>query len=291
MARSGAEVFGGAEAELIARARRGDRDAFERLTAGYQRELHLHCYRMVGSLHDAEDLVQETLLRAWRAAGGFESRSSVRTWLYRIATNACLNALAERPRRALPSGLVPSSNPLDPSRDPISGPVWFEPYPDRLLEELDDPAARYARRETLELAFLAAIQMLPPRQRAILLLRDVLEWSAAEVADLLAVSATSNRPPRTATRQSRSTNEARKSRRVCPSRSSHSPAGSSPASRASSATSCFRRSVFPPRGRAEGTTCLHAVGMPFVGGDPCSKVLLGACCIGRPGLPSRRLAR
>src|SRR6266545_4435971 len=168
MARSGAEVFGGAEAELIARARRGDRGAFERLTAGYRHELHLHCYRMLGSLHDAEDLVQETLLRAWRAVDRFESRSSVRTWLYRIATNACLNALAERPRRALPSGLFPSSDPLDPSREPILEPVWLEPYPDRLLDELDDPAARYTRRETIELAFLVAIQLLPPRQRAIL---------------------------------------------------------------------------------------------------------------------------
>jgi RNA polymerase sigma-70 factor, ECF subfamily len=191
MARRAAEVFERTEAELVARARLGDRDAFERLTAGYWRELHLHCYRMLGSLHDAEDLVQETLLRAWRAVGGFESRSSVRTWLYRIATNACLNALAERPRRALPSGLVPSSNPLDPSREPILEPVWLEPYPDRLLEDLGDPAARYARREAIELAFLAAIQLLPPRQRAVLLLRDVLEWSAAEVADVLDVSASS----------------------------------------------------------------------------------------------------
>ena len=169
-------------------ARRGDHRAFEGVTAPYVRELHLHCYRMLGSLHDADDLLQETLLRAWRAIGRFESHSSVRTWLYRIATNACLNVLAERPRRALPSGLVPASDPDDPPREPILEPIWLEPYPDRLLEELEDPAARYARRETIELAFLVAIQLLPPRQRAVLLLRDVVEWSANEVAALLGTS-------------------------------------------------------------------------------------------------------
>jgi len=188
MARRTALGAEGSEAELVDRARLGDRDAFEQLVAGYRRELHLHCYRMLGSLHDAEDLVQESLIRAWRAIGRFESRSSIRTWLHRIATNACLNALAERPRRALPNGLVPSSHPLDRSRESVLEPVWLEPYPDRLLDELADPAARYARRETIELAFLVAIQVLPPRQRAVLLLRDVLEWSAAEVADLLKTS-------------------------------------------------------------------------------------------------------
>ncbi len=186
-----ADIVDGSEARLLERARRGDAEAFERLTARHLRELHLHCYRMLGSLHDAEDLVQETLLRAWRALGRFESRSSVRTWLYRIATNACLNALEERPRRALPSGLVPASDPLDPPRAPILEPVWLEPYPDRLLQELEDPAARYARRETIELAFLAAIQLLPPRQRAVLLLRDVLQWSTAEVEELFDTSAAS----------------------------------------------------------------------------------------------------
>jgi RNA polymerase sigma-70 factor (ECF subfamily) len=146
---------------------------------------------MLGSLHEADDLVQETLLRAWRAVGRFEARSSVRTWLYRIATNACLNALAARPRRALPSGLVPASDPLDPPGEPILEPIWLEPYPDRFLDELEDPAARFARRETIELAFLAAIHVLPPRQRAVLLLRDVLEWSATEVAELLGTTAAS----------------------------------------------------------------------------------------------------
>ncbi len=159
--------------------------------APHLRELHLHCYRMLGSLHDAEDLVQETLLRAWRAVERFEARSSVRTWLYRIATNACLNALVARPRRALPSGLVPASDPLAPLSSPVLESIWLEPYPDRLLDELEDPAARYARRETIELAFLAAIHLLPPRQRAVLLLRDVLEWSAAEVAELLGTTTAS----------------------------------------------------------------------------------------------------
>jgi RNA polymerase sigma-70 factor, ECF subfamily len=191
MARPAPRVGQGSEADLVDLARRGDREAFERLAAPYLRELHLHCYRMLGSLHDAEDLVQETLLRAWRAVERFESRSSVRTWLYRIATNACLNALAERPRRALPSGLVPASDPLDPLSEPTLEPVWLEPYPDRLLDELEDPAARYARRETIELAFLAAIHQLPARQRAVLLLRDVLEWNAAEVAALLGTTSAS----------------------------------------------------------------------------------------------------
>jgi RNA polymerase sigma-70 factor, ECF subfamily len=179
------------ETELLKLARDGDHDAFERLTAVHIRELHVHCYRMLGSLHDADDLLQETLLRAWRGIGRFEARASIRTWLYRIATNACLNALDERPRRVLPSGLVPASDPDDPPRDPILEPVWLEPYPDRLLDELGDPAAQYARRETIELAFLAAIQLLPPRQRAILLLRDVLGWSGAEVAAMLGTSTSS----------------------------------------------------------------------------------------------------
>jgi RNA polymerase sigma-70 factor (ECF subfamily) len=191
MTRTAARVAEGSEAELVDLARRGDREAFERMAAPHLRELHLHCYRMLGSLHEADDLVQETLLRAWRAVGRFEARSSVRTWLYRIATNACLNALAARPRRALPSGLAPASDPLDPVREPILEPIWLEPYPDRLLDELEDPAARYARRETIELAFLAAIHLLPPRQRAVLLLRDVLDWSATEVAELLGATAAS----------------------------------------------------------------------------------------------------
>lgn len=188
MGRHGTGILGGSEAEQLDLARRGEHEAFERVTGPYRRELHLHCYRMLGSLHDADDVLQETLLRAWRAIGRFESRASVRTWLYRIATNACLNTLAERPRRALPSGLLPPSDPDAPPGEPLLEPIWLEPYPDRLLDELEDPAALYARRETVELAFLVAIQLLPPRQRAVLLLRDVMEWSANEVATLLGTS-------------------------------------------------------------------------------------------------------
>jgi RNA polymerase sigma-70 factor (ECF subfamily) len=152
---------------LIAAARAGDEKAFRRLVEPYRRALEVHCYRMLGSAHDAEDLVQETLLRAWRALDRFERRSSVDTWLYRIATNACLDELERRPRRPEP----------------------VQPFPDDRLEEaaspVVDPAARYALREGMELAFLTAIQQLPGRQRAVLILRDVLGWQASEAADLL----------------------------------------------------------------------------------------------------------
>jgi RNA polymerase sigma-70 factor (ECF subfamily) len=155
------------ERGLVAAARAGDERAFRRLVDPYRRVLEVHCYRMLGSPDDAEDLVQETLLRAWRGLEHFERRSSVRTWLYRIATNACLDELERRPRR----------------------PESVQPYPDDRLEEADspivDPAARYALREGMELAFLTAIQRLPGRQRAVLILRDVLGWTAPEVAELL----------------------------------------------------------------------------------------------------------
>jgi RNA polymerase sigma-70 factor (ECF subfamily) len=141
----------------------------------YRRELEVHCYRMLGSLHEAEDLVQETYLKAWRARDGFNQQSSVRTWLYRIATNACLDALKARPRRALPVDLGPG----EPER-------WLEPIPDALLDEAQaGPEAALVAKEGIELAFLAALQHLPPRQRAVLILRDVLDWSAAETATLL----------------------------------------------------------------------------------------------------------
>ena len=166
------------EATLLAAARTGDERAFAQLTSPYRRELHVHCYRMVGSLHDAEDLVQETMLRAWRRLGGFEERTSLRRWLYRIATNACLNALEREPRVLLfPTGGDPP---------PVARAHWLEPYPDSLLPE--DPQAQLDLRESVSLAFLAAIQHLPPRQRAMLLLFDVMGWSAAEVAELLDTS-------------------------------------------------------------------------------------------------------
>jgi RNA polymerase sigma-70 factor, ECF subfamily len=148
-----------------------DTTAFRALVEPYRRTLEVHCYRMLGSVHDAEDAAQETLLRAWRSLDRFEGRSSVNTWLYRIATNVCLDELERRPKRA----------------EPV-----VEPYPDERLDEaqapLADPAARYAAREGMELAFLTAIQWLPGRQRAVLILRDVLGWSAGEVADLLDTS-------------------------------------------------------------------------------------------------------
>ena len=179
----------------LSSAKGGDRDAFQRLAELYRRELQLHCYRMLGSFQDAEDLVQETLLRAWRGLGGFEGRSSFRTWLYRIATNACLNALAGRARRVLPELLgPPSDQPPDRmlERGPATEIPWLQPYPDTALEGVADPApgpeARYEMHEAVQLAFVAAIQHLPPRQRAVLLLHDVLGWSAAEASRLLNAS-------------------------------------------------------------------------------------------------------
>ena len=169
-------------------------EAFQRLVEPYRSELRVHCYRMLGSLADADDLVQETYLRAWRGFEGFEGRASVRSWLYRIATNACLNALASRrvARRLMPDPEVPPSEgpPPEPGRDaPATESSWLDPYPDSALEGVADaapgPAARYEMHESVQLAFVAAIQQLPPRQRAVLLLHDVLRWSAAETAALL----------------------------------------------------------------------------------------------------------
>jgi RNA polymerase sigma-70 factor (ECF subfamily) len=173
-----------------------EREAFQRLAEPFRRELKLHCYRMLGSLNDAEDLVQETFLRAWRALDEFEGRGSFRGWLYRIATNACLNALASRSsaRRALPELVGPPSAGR-PAAEPASEIAWLDPYPDLGLEGIADtaqgPEARYELRESVQLAFVAVIQHLPPRQRAALLLCDVMGWSASETARLLEASVAS----------------------------------------------------------------------------------------------------
>jgi RNA polymerase sigma-70 factor (ECF subfamily) len=171
--------------DTLARARTGDEDAFRELTDPHRRELQAHCYRILGSMQDAEDLVQETLLAAWRSLEGFEGRASVRSWLYRIATNRCLNALRDRSRR--PREVRAMADSPEPTRR--TDPVWVEPYPDILLEEVPDrssgPEARYEARESIELAFIVALQGLPPRQRAALVLRDVLGFSTAEVAEML----------------------------------------------------------------------------------------------------------
>jgi RNA polymerase sigma-70 factor, ECF subfamily len=175
------------ERELLRAAREGDRDAFGPLVEPFRRELQAHCYRMLGSYADAEDALQETLLRAWRALPRFEERSSLRSWLYRIATNACLRAIERRPKRVLPTDYAPASDPHDDPAEPVSDPIWMEPYPDTELglEGLAGPDARYEQREAVELAFIAALQHLPTRQRAVLILRDVLGFSARETAHVL----------------------------------------------------------------------------------------------------------
>jgi RNA polymerase sigma-70 factor (ECF subfamily) len=170
---------------LLARARAGDEEAFRALAEPHRRELQLHCYRILGSVHDAEDMVQETFLAAWRSLEAFEGRASVRSWLYRIATNRCLNALRARSRR--PREVPAMADPLRPTRR--TEPVWLDPYPDVLLEDLPDreagPAARYEARESIELSFIVALQHLPPRQRAALVLGDVLGFRTAEIAGML----------------------------------------------------------------------------------------------------------
>jgi len=176
----------------LARARAGDERAFAALTDPYRRELQLHCYRILGQVQDAEDAVQDTLLSAWRALESFEKRSSLRSWLYRIATNRCLNMLRDGSRRPAPDAGLPFSPP-EPTR--YGEPLWLEPYPDTLLEGIPDtaagPDARYEARETVTVAFLTALHRLPPRQRAVLVLRDVLGYSAAEVAEMLDTTPTS----------------------------------------------------------------------------------------------------
>lgn len=174
---------------LLEAAHAGSRADFARLAEPHRRALRVHCYRMLGSLQDAEDLVQETLLRAWQKLDTFEGRASFRAWLYRIATNACLDALARRPKRTLPSARQPASDPHAPPAPPIAEPIWLEPIPDDWWDDLEQtPEARYDARESITLAFLVALQVLPPRQRAVLILCDVLDWHAVETAKALGFS-------------------------------------------------------------------------------------------------------
>ena len=175
---------------LIQRARAGDGDAFQELIEPYRRELQVHCYRMLGSLQDAEDVLQETLTAAWQGLGGFEERASFRTWLYRIATNRCLNARRAAGRRPAKEWDIAAYQPPEPTgQNEI---VWLEPFPDALLEGVIDvppgPEARYEQAESMSLAFVTALQVLPPRQVAVLVLRDVLGFHASEVAEMLEVT-------------------------------------------------------------------------------------------------------
>jgi RNA polymerase sigma-70 factor (TIGR02960 family) len=173
--------------DLMTRARAGDGDAFRELTEPYRRELQVHCYRMLGSFQDAEDALQDTLLAAWQGLRAFEGRASIRTWLYRIATNRCLNVLRSANRRPAKEWAISEIEPPEPTR--LGEVVWLEPYPDALLEGAIDvplgPEARYEQTEAISLAFVTAMQLLPARQRAVLILRDVLGYHAREVAEML----------------------------------------------------------------------------------------------------------
>jgi RNA polymerase sigma-70 factor, ECF subfamily len=170
----------------------GDERAFEALIAPYRGELHAHCYRMLGSLHDAEDALQNALLRSWRGLGGFEGRSSLRSWLYRIATNSCLRMIERRPKRVLPVDYAPPTEAHGLPGEPLTETIWLEPLPDAVAGIPDGragPEARYEQRESVELAFVAALQHLPARQRAVLIMRDVLGFAPAEIASTLDTSA------------------------------------------------------------------------------------------------------
>ncbi|MDQ4490402.1 RNA polymerase subunit sigma-70 [Sinomonas sp. ASV486] len=178
--------------DVLGRAKAGDQSAFDELVAPHRRELHAHCYRMLGSVHDAEDALQEALLSAWRAMPRFEARSSVRVWLYRIATNSCLDALRAARRRPPAVTTIRGTTPPEPSS--LGEVAWLEPYPDSLLEAapaVPGPEAALNTRESIALAFITALQLLPPRQRAVLILRDVLGYRAREVAGMLGTSAES----------------------------------------------------------------------------------------------------
>ena len=171
-----------------------DETAYRRLVEPYRSELYAHCYRMLGSAHDAEDALQDALLRAWRGLPSFEGRSSQRSWLYRIATNTCLDLIARRKKRVLPVDHGPAADPHDGPGTPLVESVWVEPFPDETLAVEDGfaaPDARYEQRESIELAFIAALQHLPARQRAVLILREVLRWRAEEVAELLGTTVAS----------------------------------------------------------------------------------------------------
>src|SRR5689334_19155352 len=176
--------------DLVSRARGGDAEAFRELVEPHRRELQVHCYRMLGSLQDAEDAVQQTLLAAWQGIDGYEGRATLRTWLYKIATNRCLNAVRSTRRRPAKAWDIPGVDPPEPSgRNEVP---WLEPYPDSLLADAfqapPGPEARYEQREAVSLAFVTALQVLPPRQVAVLVLRDVLGYHADEVAELLGTS-------------------------------------------------------------------------------------------------------
>lgn len=180
-------MTGEGTADLISKARAGDGEAFRQLTEPHRRELQVHCYRMLGSFQDAEEALQETLLSAWQGLEGFEARASLRTWLYRIATNRCLNTRRSASRRPPKEWDIPGVAPPEPTR--LGEVVWLEPYPDALVEDAIDvplgPEARYEQTESISLAFVTALQRLPPRQVAVLVLRDVLGFRANEVADML----------------------------------------------------------------------------------------------------------
>jgi RNA polymerase sigma-70 factor (ECF subfamily) len=176
------------ERALLTAARAGDENAYQLLVEPHRRELRAHCYRMLGSIHDADDAVQDALLRAWRGLPRFEGRSTTRSWLYKITTNACLNAIARQPKRVLPLDFGEASDPHGGAGAPLVESVWMQPYPDERLDlgdELAAPDARYDRRESVELAFVAALQHLPANQRAVLIMREVLGFSAKESADAL----------------------------------------------------------------------------------------------------------
>ncbi len=210
--------------DLIARARAGDGEAFGQLTDPYRRELQVHCYRILGSVQDAEDALQETLLAAWQGLQGFQGRASVRTWLYQIATSRCLNALRSASRRPPVSLLPPGADPPEPTR--LGEVAWLEPYPEVLLEGLADtaagPEARYEASEAISLAFVTVLQLLTPRQRAVLILRDVLAFPASEVALILD---TTEESVTSALKRARAAVQ----RRLPPSRQAGPPAAGSPA--------------------------------------------------------------